>query len=621
MIVYQSTKLGFLEDASNGIEDVIRDQVKEKLNINVQVGSSEYNSWKNSLGDAMYKVMQTSTIPDDSGVAIEYSIPRTKNRIDFLITGQDDHGHEKVVVIELKQWTNTRLTDKDAMVEATFRYGHISEELHPSYQAWSYTTLLNGFNATVYNEGIQLESCSYLHNEIDDSVINHDFYKSYTDQSPAFCKGDKEKLQKFIAQYIKYGDNKKTLFRIDNSAIRPSKALADSIASMLKGNDEFIMIDDQKIVYETALSLARSSSHENKNVLIVNGGPGTGKSVVAINLLSATKKGLNARYVTRNSAPRLVFESMLTKTFRRTEFSNLFSGTGSFVDADANDFDILIVDEAHRLTEKSNFFGKGDNQIKEIINASKFSIFFIDEDQKVTLNDIGEKGEIRKFAEQQGAKVTEMSLESQFRCNGSDGYLSWLDNTLQIRETANIILDDSDYEFCIFDDPQKLHDFIIEKNKEKNKARMVAGYCWKWISKKQPSLKDIVIGDYAATWNLNSHGQTWIAQPDSVTEVGCIHTAQGLEVDYVGVIVGHDLTVRNGKVITDVSKRSGGDKSVHGWKGLMKEDPIGTKARLDAIIKNTYRTLMTRGMKGCYVYFTDKETEEFFRKNLGLNKI
>ena len=621
MIVYQSTKLGFLEDASNGIEDVIRDQVKEKLNINVQVGSSEYNSWKNSLGDAMYKVMQTSTIPDDSGVAIEYSIPRTKNRIDFLITGQDDHGHEKVVVIELKQWTNTRLTDKDAMVEATFRYGHISEELHPSYQAWSYTTLLNGFNATVYNEGIQLESCSYLHNEIDDSVIKHDFYKSYTDQSPAFCKGDKEKLQKFIAQYIKYGDNKKTLFRIDNSAIRPSKALADSIASMLKGNDEFIMIDDQKIVYETALSLARSSSHENKNVLIVNGGPGTGKSVVAINLLSATKKGLNARYVTRNSAPRLVFESMLTKTFRRTEFSNLFSGTGSFVDADANDFDILIVDEAHRLTEKSNFFGKGDNQIKEIINASKFSIFFIDEDQKVTLNDIGEKGEIRKFAEQQGAKVTEMSLESQFRCNGSDGYLSWLDNTLQIRETANIILDDSDYEFCIFDDPQKLHDFIIEKNKEKNKARMVAGYCWKWISKKQPSLKDIVIGDYAATWNLNSHGQTWIAQPDSVTEVGCIHTAQGLEVDYVGVIVGHDLTVRNGKVITDVSKRSGGDKSVHGWKGLMKEDPIGTKARLDAIIKNTYRTLMTRGMKGCYVYFTDKETEEFFRKNLGLNKI
>jgi len=207
-------------------------------------------------------------------------------------------------------------------------------------------------------------------------------------------------------------------------------------------------------------------------------------------------------------------------------------------------------------------------------------------------------------------------LESQFRCNGSDGYLAWLDNTLQIHETANTFLDEKDYDFKIFDDPKNLHDEIVAKNKEKNKARMVAGYCWKWVSKKNPALKDIQIGDYKATWNLDKDGQSWIIQPDSVTEVGCIHTCQGLEVDYIGIIVGPDLIVRNGKVVTVPEERASTDKSIHGWKKLAKEDPEGIKRRLDAIIKNTYRALMTRGTKGCYVYFVDKETEQYFRNHL-----
>ena len=142
---------------------------------------------------------------------------------------------------------------------------------------------------------------------------------------------------------------------------------------------------------------------------------------------------------------------------------------------------------------------------------------------------------------------------------------------------------------------------------------MVAGYCWKWISKKRPELKDIQIGGYKATWNLDKDGQKWIIQPDSVSEVGCIHTCQGLEVDYVGVIVGKDLVVRNGKVITVPEERASTDKSINGWKQLMKEDPEKTKRKLDLIIKNTYRTLMTRGMKGCYVYFKTRKQRNILK--------
>jgi len=616
MIVYSSTKKGFLEDASAGIEDTIRVCVKEKLNIDIKPGSSEYESWKNSLGNAMYHVINTEKIPDDVGIAIEYSIPRTKNRIDFVITGHGEDGKDKVVIIELKQWTDIQLTEKDALVITRFKQG-LSEELHPSYQAWSYASLLYGFNATVFEEDIDLEPCAYLHNYIDSDVILNSFYEDYLEKAPAFCKGDKEKLQDFISTHVKYGDKKELLYRIDRGEVRPSKNLADSLAKMLKGNQEFVLIDDQKIVYENSLALARSSSAANKNVLIVEGGPGTGKSVVAINLLVAiTKLGLNSQYVTKNAAPRAVFEAKLTGTFKKTDISNMFTGSGSFTNSEPNVFDALIVDEAHRLNEKSGMFKNlGENQIKEIITSSKFSVFFIDEDQKVTWHDIGRKEEIEKWAEIVGAKVHNLKLESQFRCNGSDGYLSWLDHTLQVKETANRTLDGIDYDFRVIDSPNELRDLIFEKNRVNNKARVVAGYCWNWISRKDKSLNDIQIPEFnfEMKWNLDSDGNTWIIAPDSVKEAGCIHTSQGLEVDYIGVIIGNDLIVRDGEVITQPEKRARTDASLKGYKTAFKKDSEAAKEKADYIIKNTYRTLMTRGMKGCYIFCTDKETQEYFK--------
>ena len=284
-----------------------------------------------------------------------------------------------------------------------------------------------------------------------------------------------------------------------------------------------------------------------------------------------------------------------------------------------NDFDVLVVDEAHRLNEKSGMFGNlGENQIKEIIGAAKYSIFFIDEDQRVTFKDIGRKSEIIRWAKASGAAVTQLELASQFRCNGSDGYLAWLDNTLQIRPTVNEKLDTDEFDFRVVDSPQTLREMIVEKNKVSNKARMVAGYCWDWVSKKKPKQADIVLPEYSFSmqWNLSKDSGLWIMAAESVNEIGCIHTCQGLEVDYIGVIVGPDMIVRNGKVITRPEKRSRHDKSLSGFRKLLKSNEREARERADSIIRNTYRTLMTRGMKGCYVYFTDEETAEFFRSRL-----
>ena len=615
MIIYQSTKESFINDViSNNIENVIHDFFKLKLGQATTIG--EINSWKNSM-QYMNNVLIDNEIPSDAGVIIEYQIPQTSKRIDFILTGQDEHENNYAILIELKQWSECEITDKDAVV-TTYVGKRNREVSHPSYQVWSYASLLEGFNEAVYTSNIHLKPCAFLHNYTADNKINNIFYQEYIDKAPLFFKNDTFKLRDFIKKFVKFGDKRNIMFEIDGGRIRPSKNLADNLSSMLKGNDEFIMIDDQKVVYENALSLVKKATSDKKQVLIVQGGPGTGKSVVAINLLvKLTSQKYLAQYVTKNAAPRAVYETKLKGSFKKSEISNFFTGSGSFINTMPNIFDALIVDEAHRLNAKSGMFKNlGENQIKEIMHSAKFSIFFIDENQKVAIHDIGEIDEIKLWAKELNAEVTELELNSQFRCNGSDGYLAWLDYILQIRETANTSLDSEEYDFKVFDNPADLRDLIFEKNKINNKARLVAGYCWPWISKKDINAKDIAFPehDFAMKWNLTEDGMKWVIQPESVNEIGCIHTCQGLEVDYVGVIIGEDLIVRDGIVLIDPSKRDSNDSTVRGYKSMMKDNPLHTKELLRGIVKNTYRTLMTRGMKGCYIYCVDKETNEYFKK-------
>lgn len=617
MIVYSKTKQEFSDDVLAGtIDALLATAVKD--NLGNRTGASEVRSWHNSL-QYMKSIVDDPDIPINAGVALEYKIPQTNNRIDFILTGQNEEQKDVAVIVELKQWSKVEPTDKDGVVSVQMGYGK-DEHPHPSYQAWSYAALLKNFNESVYEGEIDLQPCAYLHNYTSDGIIDGQEYQHYTDLAPLFLQQDAVKLREFFKRFVKYGDKNNVMYQIENGRIRPSKGLAEAINGMLKGNDEFVMIDEQKVVFETALKLARISNAEHKHVLIVRGGPGTGKSVVAINLLAKlTNQRLNVHYVSKNSAPRAVYGYKLTQDFKKSAINNLFKGSGGYMSLEPNTFDALIVDEAHRLNEKSGLYSNlGENQVKEIINAAAFSIFFLDEDQKVTLKDIGDSQEIRKWAKQLNAQVHEDELVSQFRCNGSDGYIAWLDNTLQIRETANETLEEVAYDFKVFDSPTEMRQAIFEKNQVNNKSRLVAGYCWNWISDKKPQSYDINIDDFDfhARWNLKSDGSLWLIAKESVNEIGCIHTCQGLELDYVGVIIGPDIIYRDGKIITDPSKRATTDKSIFGWKRLTEAEPLEGQVVLDQIIKNTYRTLMTRGMKGCYVYCCDKELAEYLKQSM-----
>ena len=621
MIIYRNTKGGFIEDVFDGrLVEKIDDSMRQRFGRSTP--ESEMRAWNNSLL-RMEAVLSHSKVPDTAGIAIEYNIPYTSKRVDMIVSGKTSDDRNSAVIIELKQWSEAEsVEDKDGIVRTVLN-GSLRETAHPSYQAWSYAAAIMDFNADVQDGNVLLKPCACLHNyqEIDNDPLLDPVYDDYLQKAPIFRKHDNRKLSDFIERFIRKGDNLETIFLIDSGRLRPSKSLQDVLVSMMKGNEEFILLDSQKVVYESILDASRKiGKGGKKNVIIVEGGPGTGKTVLAVNLLcSMINNDLATMYVSKNAAPRNVYKKKLKGSMRSASVNNLFRGPDQFHEYAEDTLDVTLVDEAHRLREKSGMFSNlGENQIKEVMKASKLSVFFIDDDQRVTLKDIGSVDEIKKQARKLGLEIRTLKLDSQFRCSGSDGYLSWLDNVLEIRETANYSLEEEwNYDFRVFDDPNKMRAAIEEKNRENNRSRIVAGYCWNWITegKNNPFVYDIEIPefDFRMSWNLGS-SDTWAIDPESIKEAGCIHTCQGLEFDYVGVIIGDDLRFDGEHIVTDATKRAKTDQSLKGLKSKYSKEEAAVVA--ERIIKNTYKVLMSRGMKGCFVYCTDKSLEQYFQSTI-----
>lgn len=626
MLVYQATKCEFMGDVEN---DVIVGRIKAAFEQRLhRANPREVAAWNNSM-QYMYKVLNEPAIPAACGVAIEFGVPYTSSRIDFLLTGHAEGPSgvrtDAAVIVELKQWQALEAVPGQDAIVRTFVAGAHRSVSHPSYQAWSYARMIEDYNEAVRDRIVDLAPCAYLHNYVVSDGYDPLFdpaYLEYLDSAPAFCSGDVVKLREFICGHISLGDDGRVLYEIESGRLRPSKSLQDALSSMLDGNQEFVMIDDQKVVFEQAVHLALEARNTaRRHVLIVRGGPGTGKSVVAVNLLvRLTASDMVVQYVSKNSAPRSVYSSLLQRGNRSKAYiANLFRGPGRFYEHTGAPFDALVVDEAHRLNEKSGLYGNlGENQIKEIIDASRFSVFFIDESQRVTIKDIGAVSDIKAIAGAAGASVHEAELSSQFRCNGSDGYLVWLDDLLGVRAAEEQVTD-LEFDFRVFDEPNALYAAIAARNAVANKARVVAGYCWEWDSKQRanPHHHDIVMSEhgFARSWNLGNT-DTWALDAESVEQVGCIHTAQGLEFDYVGVIVGDDMRFVDGAVVTDYTKRARSDASLRGIKALGRRDPERAARIADEVIRNTYRVLMTRGMKGCYVFCTDAALAGHLRRRV-----
>ena len=616
MIVYSATKEQFNDDVNlNRISDIILHNLQQKKISGGQL--AEYHSWQNSL-HFMRSAIDDPEIPNDVEVAIEYQIPRTSKRVDFMLAGADQEGNSNVVVVELKQWDKAEKVD-DIMQHSVRAFTGGAKRIvnHPSYQAYAYATFIKNSSEQVQDEKIGIWPCAYLHNcdPSNRSPLDDEIYKPWYEEAPLFDKSETLRLRNFMKKYVtKRSSSGDLLYKIDNGRIRPSKALQDCLVSLMKGNEEFILLDDQAVVFDMCKKMMDQCLKDmKKRIIIIQGGPGTGKSVLAVNLLKEfITKGLNASYCTKNKAPREAYQKLLAKSDLKAKVNikQLFRSPFGLCDVTPNFYDCLIVDEAHRLVSKMYRDWNGENQVKECIMASLFTVFLIDEDQQITTKDIGSVQEIRKWAEYAGSRITmneDTILRSQFRCNGSDQYIQLINNILQIGETVDIDMGEINYDIRVYDDPNELRDDLRELNKINNKARMVAGYCYDWNVKNHRGDIDIYLKNgFEAQWNLEKD-KIWAINPRSFEQVGCIHTAQGLEFDYIGVFIGNDLRFdpEQERIITDHTKISQDDKS----SGIRSSNAI----LAERLIKNTYKTLMTRGQKGCFIYCEDAALAEYIR--------
>jgi DUF2075 family protein len=611
------------------IEDTIRHQIDQKLQqaffdyFQHKASPSEVRSWRNSLSQ-MSSVLQYADLTDH-GVILEYQLPLTSRRLDFMITGRDATRTPGAVVVELKQWDDAYPSDVEDCV-VTFVGGGLREVLHPSRQVGNYQQFLEDYHIAFTSGEINLRSCSYLHNLQFDPAneLFNPRHRSILEAYPIFTGDKTPELAEFLQDRVGMGEGVEVMASVLDSEFKASKKLLDHVKEMIAQQDVYVLLDEQQVVFNEVLERARRSFHEpRKTAILIVGGPGTGKSVIALNLIGELSgAGYNTHYATGSKA--------FTENLRKLvgpRARHQFKYFNNYQTADIDEVDVLICDEAHRIRESGNtrYTPKAERsdrpQIEHLLEAARVPVFFIDDLQVVRPNEVGSTELIKQAAQDLGVAVREFELEAQFRCGGSDGFINWVNNTLRLRDTANVLWEGDDtFDFGIVDSVEWLEAMIRAKDAAGHKARLTAGFCWPWSKPDEHGnlYPDVKIGDWWRPWNARSDSgklargipksHYWSTDPGGIDQVGCVYTAQGFEFDYVGVIFGEDLRYDSdtGSWIGDKSKSH--DSEVK--RGAR------TESEFVALLKNTYRILLTRGMSGCYVYFQDDATRDFFRSRI-----
>jgi hypothetical protein len=611
-----------LRETANRVKEMaLAKTLVEKLSAQMlfQMGNSpspaEKRSWENSLVEISELLIQCDL--GDVVLLVEYQLPYSSKRVDVLALGSDPKtGQPTIIAIELKQWTNASLIEGALDTLKIDSYGN-TPILHPAVQVSRYCEYLSDFNRYVSDDNTNLFGIAYLHNWINANNPALDLIQP-TSHGMLFTANQKNRLREFLIARISSKFSEQITDDFLNSKIAPTKQLMQLAADEVKNREQFRLLDEQQIAYSMVMKALRDAETSNtKTAVIITGGPGTGKSVIALSLLGElSRRGKTTLHATGSKA----FRNSLRKVAgaRAPQVQKLFSYFNSFMSAERNSLDVIICDEAHRIRETSaNRYTKADlrtgtPQLHELLNVARVPVFLLDSNQVVRKGETGTPEYIEVEARNLGLNVIRVDLDGQFRCGGSRLYESWLNGFLKIENSKTIAWSkDPNFNVIVADSPDEIVEKLRGFESEGFKSRITAGYCWTWNDPNADGTlpNDVKIGDWARPWNVKGDrgvaeymsGELWAIDPKGFGQIGCVYTAQGFEYDWNAVIFGPDLVWRAGVWIGD---RSGSrDPAMRGI----------TPEHFETLVKNTYKVLLTRGLVGTILYSVDEETQEHFK--------
>ena len=587
-----------------------------------RAGDAELRSWERSL-----PVLAEDLISAGLGrieMLVEHGLPLSSKRIDVVLAGQHPTTRApSYLVVELKQWSAARRWEDEPSLVALPAYGN-RPVLHPVAQVRGYCEYLVHFTRALHDLPGSVSGAAYLHNSLDEDDIAElraypqDAYgRLFTGAGRALWLEHLQALFDPTAPGAPYAD---VLLK---SAAAPSQQLLSVAADEVQSREQFTLLAKQRLAYELVIhEVEKARRADSKSVVLVTGGPGSGKSVIALSLLGElARRGRTVVHATGSRS----FTQTLRKVagHRSTSTKSLFKYFNDFMKAERNGLDVLILDEAHRIRETSvsrwtpkDVRQTPRPQIDELMAAARVPVFLLDEHQVVRPGELGTSDDIEKHAAQLGLPVHRVDLDLQFRCGGSAAYVHWVLRLLGLTPGGPADWKpDGAFDVETAPTPAVLEERLRTKLAEGYGARMTAGYCWAWSNPRDDGtlVPDVVVGDWAKPWNVRGEravggappAALWASEDGGFEQVGCVYTAQGFEYDWNGVLFGPDFVWRTDRWVIDRSANKDPDFRN---RSKVSDDEF------QRLVRNVYKVLLTRGMVGTVITSVDPETQQLLER-------
>lgn len=558
---------------------------------------AEVRSWENSIPVLLRQLVEAGL--DQAEVLLEFRLPGCNKRADAVVLGQHPGGGPSCVVVENKQWSSVSEADiLHLLVTVPGRQGsRATEHIHPQEQVRGYAEYLTYHNRYLDRFPGSVSGCAYLHNAraVEISAMR-DGVADDLASFPAFAGDEAAAFHAFLTARLTPAPGAGIAGEVINSPRPVSMRLMEHVPGAIAGLSRFTLLDQQKVAFENVLRAVEHAKRSGpKKAVIIKGGPGTGKSVIGIQLLASRAKIGTVVHATGSGAFTKTLREELAEQDRLLRM--LFRFTSEFARDSADSYDVIIVDEAQRVRMR-------DKQVDQLINAARVPVFLIDGRQWIRADEIGTVARLKHACDRNGVPVVEISLDGQFRCGGSARYIEWLSDLLRPGGQSQPWPGDETFRLRLADSPQQMEATLRRLRDAGHTARIAAGYCWPWTREPRNGrlVDDVVIGSWRRPWNAaNSLGEIpkserWATREGGFGQVGCVYTALGFEYDYAGVIIGPDLVWRR-----------------DGWvcnPAASFDRPVREADDPETLIRGVYWVLLTRGLRGCVIYSVDPETQQ-----------